>query len=206
MKLSPQELFSRWVESVVVKLNELNDGDGGFVLLLMSVSLYERFIDSKIDKEKGTVTSEDFWIAGKNDLNIERETFKRFWEGYRVGLTHSFFPKAYIEKKGKGDRWGWSISSNLGYKGFPEITHPEPDLYVITIDPWKFWEHVLKRWKENPELMNQLQSFQMGEIESIPKNLPINTKDYQYNPPLPSQTYDAKMFPPLATGIVPKRN
>ena len=162
-----QNLFDRWVLAVIPKLRELPHGDGAFAALSMAFGLYERFIDSKLHKAGINASSDNFRIEAAKDMGMKEADawiVQRFWDGFRLGMQHAFQPKAYIEQKGNGDRWGWDISEKVGYHGYPEVIQSENDLFIVTLDPWKFLEHVLQRWKENPDLTNQLSEFEFGKI------------------------------------------
>ena len=128
---------------------------------------YERFIHSVI-KSPNTKTSTDFHEFGAKDLGCDKDTFKRFWDSYRVGMQHYFQPKNYVEDKGQGDRWGWDIASAPGYNVFPEVVHLPPNHHVIKIDPWKFADHVVARWHEHPHLLDEITVSAFGRVEANP--------------------------------------
>jgi hypothetical protein len=192
-ELSSREKFERWVETPLEVLRNIPNGDGAFVALCISFSLYERFIHSVI-KSPNSQTSPDFFDLGAKDLGCDPKTFKRFWESYRVGMQHFFQPKNYTEKKGQGDRWGWDIASSAGYNAFPEIVSPSAGHFIIKIDPWKFSDHVVVRWRENPRLLDAISVSAFGNVianpiestrppESDPQNLSGYKTVYEGPPP-----------------------
>jgi hypothetical protein len=160
----PEVLFSRWVEAPIKALRQLDNGDGGFAALAISLGLYERFIDSVLHQKSKAATSENFRSEASEDLGVSEDVVDRFWNSYRLGLMHAFHPKNYTEKRGTGDSWGWDISEVDGYEGHPKIEERSDRFFVITLDPWKFTEHVIQRWKACPDLLNQLPEFSLGHI------------------------------------------
>ncbi|HEY5705453.1 MAG TPA: hypothetical protein VIS96_07765 [Terrimicrobiaceae bacterium] len=133
----------------------------------MGFGLYERYITSRIHKRNGDI-NKDRYVEASEDFEraVSPEDFERFWEMYRVGVQHYFHPKHFTKGKDK-TRWGWDISENKGYKAFPRIVQKksESDLFIITIDPWLFVQHILDRWYEHPELMDELSATALGEIQ-----------------------------------------
>jgi hypothetical protein len=188
-----EERFKRWVEVPLELLRNIGNGDGAFATLSICFGLYERFVHSSIQSSNTQTNPEFFGFAGK-DLDCEPETFKRFWECYRVGMQHAFQPKNYHEKKGTGDRWGWEMAAESGFHAFPVITNPDPNLYIIRIDPWKFADHVLARWKANLQLLDEISVFTFGKVvpteaplprESDPVNLTGCKTVYEGHPGIP---------------------
>jgi hypothetical protein len=156
--------FDRWVVAPLAKLKELPDGDGAFAALSIAFGLYERFIDSQLKKAGLKASPKNFHAAASTDFDglVTPENFQRFWEMYRVGMQHAYQPKRYWENESKGNRWGWDISDK--YERYPQVVQTEKDLFIITLDPFKFVEHVLVRHYEHPELLNELSNFEFGEI------------------------------------------
>ena len=208
MSADSQLLYERWVLAVIPKLRELPDGDGAFAALSIAFGLYERFIDSKLSKEKVKATPENFNEEAAKDMGLQddgADVVSRFWNGFRLGMQHAFQPKAYIEKEGRGNRWGWEIAEGSGYEFYPRIIRKESDLFIVKIDPWKFLSHVLKRWEENSELMNQLSEFQCGCVE---QNLQTHEQVSPNSSGIPypnNQTKSANDFQPPTTGIYPTK-
>ncbi len=161
---SSQDLFARWVEAPISILRKLPNGDGGFAALAISLGLYERLIDSVLHRDGMKATPENFRAKASEDLGVEDSVVDRFWNGYRLGLMHAFHPKNYVEKAGTGDAWGWELSEGKGYESYPIVEKRSERSFVIKLDPWKFTEHVLHRWRANSELMNQLTEFAFGQI------------------------------------------
>ena len=195
-EFTPEELFKRWVIAPLDALRALPDGDGAFVALGMAFSLYERYIKSALEHAGRKETPEEFRVFGANDLQVDAETFSRFWEMYRDGIQHSLQPKRYTSK---GIRWGWEISSD--HSKSPKIIEPEKDLRIILIEPWKFIEHVLEHFKQAPEMIDLKDSWKFGKIEpSIYSD--VKTEITWSAHPAPQNTQPTPP-PNMGTGICP---
>jgi hypothetical protein len=166
MDTETRRLFDRWVIVPFAALRQLPNGDGAFAALAMGFGLYERFITSSIHSRGGDIDKERY-TEGSSDFDraVSADDFKAFWEMYRIGVQHYFHPKHFTKSK-DGTRWGWDISEQKGYAAFPKVTQPESDLFIITIDPWAFVEHTIRRWHEHPELLDELSATKFAKIES----------------------------------------
>jgi hypothetical protein len=159
-----EEKFDRWVIQPIGVLRKLGQGDGAFAALGIACGLYERFVKASLHKAGTKGTPEAFRKFAAADLGCSEDAVDRFWNGYRLGLQHAFHPKNYVEKEGKGDRWGWQIAEGAGYQKQPEIIKIAEAHFVVRIDPWKFVEHVVTRWRENFGLIDELQEFSLGSV------------------------------------------
>jgi hypothetical protein len=204
MNLSPQQKFERWVLKPITVLRSLDDGDGAFAALSVGCGLFERFIDSGLSKKEIKASPEAFRKAAAHDLGCAEDAMQRFWDGYRLGMQHAFQPKAYVQEKGAGDSWGWEMAEADGFHHYPEIQQIGDHAFLVRIDPWKFINHVLARWKENPELMNELPEFVLGDIAPIEKT---KTPPAIGNPDYPPSAWRSYCDPPhsstTGTGIYP---
>src|SRR6266516_774713 len=165
MNVESQELFERWVIIPFKELRKIPRGDGAFAALAMGFGLYERYISSRIHRRNGNIDNERYKEAsGDFDGAVSPDDFKAFWEMYRVGVQHFFQPKAFTKGKDK-IRWGWDISEEKGYSAFPKVIQIDSDLFIIAIDPWAFVNHVVDRWLQRPELIDELSATRLGKIE-----------------------------------------
>jgi hypothetical protein len=165
-QISPDsaKLFERWVKAPIDALRRLPNGDGAFAALGIAFAMYERYIKSALAQAGLKETPEQFFEFGANDLRVEVETFKRFWQMYRDGIQHSLQPKRYTSN---GIRWGWEISGE--HLGVPTIITPEADLRIIRLEPWSFVEQVLARYESRPELIDFKDTWKFGVIEAKPQ-------------------------------------
>jgi hypothetical protein len=201
---SPQELFARWVETPLAALRKIEHGDGAFAALAISLGLYERFIDSVLHDAKLPASPENFRKKASEDLKITEDVADRFWNCYRLGLMHAFHPKNYVQDAGKGDSWGWDMGEGPGYEAFPAVENRDTRLFILKLDPWKFTDHVVTRWKEHPHLMNELEEFAFGKIEPIRRDNDAQGFETTFSlPPDNYRTYSEPPSYPQATGCAP---
>jgi hypothetical protein len=189
MTTENQALFDRWVTVPMAALRAIPDGDGAFAALSMSFGLYERFLASKIHQREGKANDDARWEEASLDFDrkVSASDFKSFWEMYRVGMQHYFHPKHFTKGIDK-TRWGWDMSEGDDYKSYPIIIKKEENLFIITINPWAFSTHVIERWREFPELLNELSAMKLGVVSS-----PTSYSE-------PSSTYYHGPSPSYATG------
>ncbi len=165
MNAETRRLFDRWVIVPYAALRQLPNGDGAFAALAMGFGLYERFITSSIHSRGGNIEKERYEEASRDfGKAVSPDDFKAFWEMYRVGVQHYFHPKHFTKGQDK-TRWGWDISEEKNYSAFPTVIRKEADLFIITINPWEFVEHTIRRWHEHPELLDELGATKFGKIE-----------------------------------------
>lgn len=199
------ELFSRWVIEPLSVLRKIDNGDGAFAALAMAFGLYERYIESKLHAELGKAPEDQRYIFASQDFDglVSADDFKAFWEMYRVGIQHHFQPKSFTKSKDNSN-WGWDISSEKGYKKYPTINESPKGTFEIQIDPWLFVDHILLRWSQSPELIDQIQKVKFGQIKTVqpmsehpPESVP-HTQDLRYGS-IESQSNSL----PMSTGNVP---
>jgi hypothetical protein len=151
-----EKLFERWYEAPLKKLEEvLPNGDGGFVVLAVSCFLYERYATAVIVERKGKATTEVLIENLAKDFNIENETARVFWDVIRNGFLHGAMPK--VMEKGTPIIKGWQASIDFQ----TPISFKDG---MLKIQPWKFRDHVLQLWKENPNLISTSKSFPWAKI------------------------------------------
>jgi hypothetical protein len=168
--MTPQEKIERWFLTPVVRLEQIENGDGAFAAMSISLSLYERFVHSQLHSTGQKATPEAFEAFGASDLNVPADVFNKFWGMYRVGIQHFFQPKRFTSK---GIRYGWRISAD--YKETPEfLSDPnEKDLIHVVINPWSFAKLVGERYRNNFNVFDELTDFLSGSLSStiaVPAN------------------------------------
>jgi hypothetical protein len=189
------------VVAPIEKLRELPHGDGAFAALSMCCGLFERLIDSFLKEDKVEATPKAFREAAAEELGCSEEALSRFWDGYRLGMQHAFQPKSYVQDAGRGDRWGWEMAEGDVFHRYPEIIKTDSHAFILRIDPWKFVNHVLERWRQNPELMNALSEFALGDIASITERATESADPSTYSSRPYYRTYYEGPVPPSVTGI-----
>lgn len=188
-------LFNRWVLVPLEALRAVPAGDGAFGALAMSFGLYERFLSSRIHSRGESATDGARYEEASKDFDgqVSPQDFKSFWEMYRVGMQHFFHPKHFVKGADK-TRWGWDISEGPEYRPYPVVQQKENDLFIIAINPWAFAYHVVNRWKEFPELMNELSATKLGEVRPTPAPIPAETHYSTWTSPAQS-TYTESPIP-----------
>ena len=153
------EKIEKWFAVPVENLYKLqNSGDGAFVALAVGFMLFERYyrIDSE-SQDEGRVTKA--LEVASIDLDINLKFLERFWNVYRHGLLHQGTPKNFKLKDGREFRW--RIDSK--YSELPSQFEKD-GVHYICLDPWKFTKMVLKKYRENPEKIEGVFGYKMGEI------------------------------------------
>ena len=181
--MSPEDhlLFNRWVIIPLAALRAIPRGDGAFAALSMAFGLYERFLASKLHKVGNPSDENARWTEASADFDgkVSAAEFKSFWDMYRVGMQHYFHPKHFTKGNDK-TRWGWEMSEHESYKAYPILWTKEPNFFIVKINPWAFAEHVIKRWYEHPDLMNELSATTLGNVrtwESVSNTPSYSTND-----------------------------
>jgi hypothetical protein len=169
--MTPEDraLFERWITVPLAALRAIPNGDGGFAALSMAFGLYERFLTSRLHRAGGDSDDKARYREASADFGgqVSAEDFKNFWDMYRVGMQHFFHPKSFTKGK-DGTKWGWEISEHGDYKAYPVIQRRGDNIFVITLNPWAFADHVIQRWNENGDLLNELSVAELGEISIAP--------------------------------------
>ena len=131
-EIDTQIKFDRWVIVPLTKLREIPKGDGTFAALAIAFGLYERYLDSKIEKKGEKPDPQKRYSEASLDFDskVTKEEFQSFWEMYRVGIQHYFQPKNFTKGMDK-TRWGWDMSEDKKYKEYPTIIQQKEDLFII---------------------------------------------------------------------------
>jgi len=195
INMSPENhiLFDRWVVTPLASLRAIPRGDGAFGTLAISFGLYERFLASCLHKQGNHADDNARWEEASKDFDrkVSPDDFKRFWEMYRVGIQHYFHPKHFTKGANK-TRWGWDMSEGSDFKPYPVITQKEEDLFIISINPFSFSEHVVKRWYEFSDLMDELSATKLGDVRTpSPPTQKRSQSSYNIEP----STYIETQFP-----------
>jgi hypothetical protein len=196
MEISKEEKFRLWVLVPIEALRKIEKGDGAFAALALIFGLYERYLDSKLHRKGESANKETFRREVAADLECDESLAEVFWNQYRDGMQHAFHPLSGAGRTGTSDVRGWDMGSTSDYKKSPELV-VRGNWSIIKIDPWKFVDHVLARWRENLDLLNELKSFNFGEIKEIEKsemtssNWPESVSHFKTvyeGPPIPPAT------------------
>ncbi|MFA5234058.1 MAG: hypothetical protein WC390_06615 [Sulfurimonas sp.] len=155
LSLPPIERLRIWFRDPVKKLS----GDDAFVCLSISLSLFERYVYAVLSEEGSNADKKSFEKKASDILQIDLEVVNKFWGMYRTGLQHFLQPKIF---ESNGIKYRWEICGNFSAK--PELVKKAPNLYIVRIDPWKWFNLVFDLWEKRPDLLDRLSDFPLGEI------------------------------------------
>lgn len=157
--MNASELFERWFGRSIEKLRELPNGDGAFAALMIAIPLYERFIIASL-KGSGSPTKEaDIQKAVGDDLGLDDGQRRVFWEMFRNGFMH--------QAMAKDGKTKWMVSSEFGE--LPEFKTIGGVAYIC-LNPWKFADRVLRKFRSDPKLITASESFPLATIFQLPPN------------------------------------
>jgi hypothetical protein len=198
--MTPEDKLERWFLAPVKSLARLDNGDGAFAALSISLSLYERLIHSRLHAQHLSASPNDFESFAANDLGVTSDVFNKFWGMYRVGIQHFFQPKRFTSN---GIRYGWQISSD--YKNVPEcIVDPtDHDLIHVVINPWAFAELVGQKVRGDLSLFDELPDFPSGVVTPT---IGVTQSQSQSQPQAPMPNQQSPIWPtqlPPGTGNYP---
>ena len=155
---TPEVLFDRWYVQPLRKLQEIPNGDGGFIALAVSCFLYERYAVSAIKASGGKAKDEEITKQFADDFDVDEETARIFWQVIRDGLLHGAMPKQ--REYGKPVQAKWAFRED-----FPPVELAEWNgEKVLMVQPWKIMEKVISLWQQNMHLLEQRKSFPWANI------------------------------------------
>lgn len=153
----PDVLRRRWFDQPLkIIKNERGDTDGipdgnGALIALMAVfPLYERYIEFEMETNNANRAQ-----CISDDTGLNEEQAKKFWNVFRDGLLHSGMP---FEESRNARREGWTlpkVSLDAKHPPLPEYRHSNNGEDVICLNPWGFVEHVLNKYRDDPELFTR---------------------------------------------------
>lgn len=151
---NPITLFNRWFKIPLIKLEEIDKGDGGFVVCATSFFLYERYASATKDNRGMTVKQcfADDFMLNPIDADLVYETL-------RNGFLHQGMP--FLKTgQGKINISGWGAANE--YPMF-EVDRTKVDPF-IKFNPWKFRDKVLDLFEKNPQAISANTSALFGQI------------------------------------------
>jgi hypothetical protein len=151
--------FEKWFATPIRQLTSIENGDGSFVMMSVSFSLFERFVKSDLIRSETKADPCNFFKRAAAITNVEEPLFKLFWGMYRDGIQHYLQPKTF---KTKGVQYGWSISHKFG--AMPSFIIDLGIEKTIGIDPSKWTNFVLKLYENDPEILDIMESHSLGGI------------------------------------------
>ncbi len=145
--------FDAWFTKPIAKLKELPDGDAGYAVLMIAFPLYERYILAKLNLENKGTDEANIKHAMATDLGLNDSQRSIFWDMCRNGFLHAAMAKSGKTLFMVSDRFG-GLPTFVTLNGCP----------CVGLDPWKFAERVIARFKANPELITVSESFPLANV------------------------------------------
>ena len=151
------ERFDGWFVKPIEKLEELPEGDGAFAALMITLPLYERYIDAKLKLAgKGRTPENKEEEAGK-DLGLEVQQSEDFLEQIlRIGFMH--------QAMGTFGDTMWLVDDSIG--DLPEFRRYGGHSYVC-LNPWKFAKRLFAKYKDDHRLVDASDSFPLADVFSL---------------------------------------
>lgn len=152
--------FNGWFVEPIEKLKELPEGDGGFLALSAALFLCERYYRTLTNTHDGKRDNERFKIEAAKDLGLSSDDFMCFWKVYRNGIQHQGMPKTYVDKQNV--RYTWRTHDD--FNAIPEIYKIDVQNHEIRLNPWKFANLIISKFKTNPTVLQNATSHAFGEV------------------------------------------
>jgi hypothetical protein len=138
--------FILWYVEPLRVLEQLHEGQGGFVALATACVLYERYAKAVLSSQGQKADRPGLLVQMEADFGVDRATSEAFWDVMRDGLLHQGMP---LQKKQgteiiRGEKW-------------------------LKVQPWKFMNRVIALWEANFVLLAQNNSFPWANIGSVPE-------------------------------------
>lgn len=148
VQVSPEDRFRIWYIEPLEKLESIPRGNGAILALTVIMPLYERVYRFEKSKNHPNTNNRNKWVMNDLNLNSEDEA-KFFWNVFRDGLCHT---GSFFEQSDKP----WTlpkIGLDVTYPALPTFTKTNTGEDAIILNPWKFVQHILKKYKGNKELL-----------------------------------------------------
>ena len=129
--------------------------------LSAALFLCERYYRTKTKTHEGQKDNESFKKAAATDLSLPLEDFKVFWNVYRLGIQHQGMPRKFTDERTKVT-YRWSIDGK--FPAIPEIHKIDTHTSVIRIDPWKFADLIVGKFRSNPEILKDANMHAFGQV------------------------------------------
>jgi hypothetical protein len=154
--------FILWYVEPLRVLEQLHEGQGGFVALATACVLYERYAKAVLSSQGQKADRPGLLVQMEADFGVDRATSEAFWDVMRDGLLHQGMP---LQKKQGTELPKWAFHHSYPLMAL-EIIRGEKWLKV---QPWKFMNRVIALWEANFVLLAQNNSFPWANIGSVPE-------------------------------------
>jgi len=131
------------------------------VALSVALFLCERYYRTLTNTHEGQRDDKAFKVEAAKDLGLKEKDFEHFWMVYRNGIQHQGMPKRYVDK-GNKVTYKWSIDE--GFSATPEIHKIDAQTQEIRLNPWKFAELMINKFRANPSILENATLHAFGEV------------------------------------------
>ena len=150
-----RELFRRWYIAPLRRLEELPNGDGGFVVLATACFLYERYAKAFLKAAGDSGTTDNLIARLSADFGIPDDAARAFWNVIRDGFLHQGMPLIKNQQGNLVDGWRTCATHEHAI---------ELDGKILKVEPWRFRDRVLDLFDSRPDLIEHNQSFLWATI------------------------------------------
>ena len=157
------ERFEGWFVAPIDKLKELPEGDGAFIAMSVGLFLCERFYRTKTNTHEGQGGDLAFRAEAAADLGVSPDTFEVFWKVFRHGIQHQGMPKE-ISLQNPERHFRWDITSHAD--GTPKIIPCDATHFMVEVNPWKFCDSMIQKFRDEPEILDKAESHAFGYSRS----------------------------------------
>jgi hypothetical protein len=142
----------------LTSLEQLPDGDGGFVALATCCFLYERYAKAYLKTQQRGATRDALVGQFAADFSVDRDTAEAFWVVIRDGLLHQGMPMQHQSGKKLPD---WEASQNFAAPIEFDRGRSSP---LLKVQPWLLRDKVFALYRARPELIPLSNSYPWGRI------------------------------------------
>ena len=157
------ERFDGWFVKPIEKLKELPEGDGGFLALSAALFLCERYYRTLTNTHEGQRDDKAFKVEAAKDLGLELEDFNCFWQVYRNGIQHQGMPRRFVDDK-NNVTYGWNMDRR--FSAVPTIYAIDAQKREIRLNPWKFAELMISKFRGHPSILENATLHAFGEVKN----------------------------------------
>ncbi|HRS97898.1 MAG TPA: hypothetical protein P5040_06900 [Smithella sp.] len=157
---SLMERFEGWFVRPIEKLQEIPEGDGGFLALACALFLCERYYRALTKTHYGRGEDKPFKVAAAEDFGLTLEEFQCFWMVYRNGVQHQGIPRRYIDSNKV--EYVWHIADEFG--AIPEFYKINANKIEIRLNVWKFADLIISKLKSNPSVFRVAMTHSFAEV------------------------------------------
>ena len=154
-----EERFEGWFVRPIEKLKELPEGDGGFLALSAALFLCERYYRTVTKTHEGSRDDKSFKKEAAADLGVPESDFVLFWKVYRHGVQHQGMPRRCVEN---GVTYRAHMHESFG--AVPRVDKIDARTSEIRLDPWKFADLIIKKFRDNPSVLKDATLHAFAEV------------------------------------------